>query len=161
MRRFDLGSTAFLLVLAVYVVISGFRLGFGQWREPGPGFLAVISGSGLGVLAGAWLLMVLAGRWSKGATRRFFSEPGALRKVALVGSALAAYALLLAPLGFPMATLLFMVFLLRAIQPQRWGLTLSLSCITMILCVIVFQWWLQVPLPEGPLGIHAIRRWAF
>jgi len=36
-RRYDLASTLFLMGLAAYVTISGFRLGFGQWREPGRG----------------------------------------------------------------------------------------------------------------------------
>jgi hypothetical protein len=160
-RRYDLGSTLFLLLLAVYVVTSGFRLGFGQWREPGPGFLAVLAGAILAVVAGVWFLLVLAGRWSNGAPRRFFSESGAPRKVALTALALIGYALLLTPLGFPLATLLFMVFLLRAIQPQPWGLTLVLSCFTMIVCVIVFQVWLRVQFPDGLVAADMVRRWVF
>ena len=54
MRRYDLASTLFLMVLAAYVTVSGFQLGFGEWREPGPGFLAVLSGLALGTLAACW-----------------------------------------------------------------------------------------------------------
>jgi hypothetical protein len=72
-----------------------------------------------------------------------------------------AFALLLEPLGFPLTTLAFMIFLLRVIEPQPWGLALTLSVATMILCVIVFQVWLQVQFPEGPVSIYAIRKWAF
>jgi hypothetical protein len=31
----------------------------------------------------------------------------------------------------------------------------------MVLCVLVFQVWLQVQFPEGPVSIHAFRKWAF
>jgi hypothetical protein len=54
-----------------------------------------------------------------------------------------------------------MVFLLRAIEAQRWGLTLALSIVTMVFCVVVFQLWLQVQFPEGPVSVYAIRKWVY
>jgi putative tricarboxylic transport membrane protein len=160
-RRYDLASTLFLIVLAIFVTVSGFRLGFGEWREPGPGFLAVLSGVTLGGLAAVWFGMTLAKRWGDGAARSFFAEAGGIRKFGLTAAALIAFAFLLEPLGFPLATLAFMVFLLRAIEAQHWGLTLTLSIVTMVLCVVVFQVWLQVQFPEGPVSVYAIRKWAF
>lgn len=162
MRRYDLVSTFFLTMLAVYVTISGFRLGFGAWHEPGPGFLAVLSGLVLGALAAVWFVRVLGKPRRPGeAARRFIAERGGLRKVGLTAAALAGFALLLEPLGFPLTTLAFMIFLLRVIEPQRWGLALALSLVTMVLCVIVFQFWLQVQFPEGPVSIYTIRKWMF
>jgi hypothetical protein len=72
-----------------------------------------------------------------------------------------AFAFLLEPLGFPLTTLVFMVFLLRAIEPQSWGLTLTLSIVTLALCVLVFQVWLQVQFPGGPVSVYALRKWIF
>jgi putative tricarboxylic transport membrane protein len=161
-RRYDLISTLFLMGFAAYVALSGVRLGFGEWREPGAGFLAVLSGLGLGVLAGVWFGMTLVKRWGGGSgARRFIADAGGFRKVGLTAGALVAFAFLLEPLGFPLATLAFMAFLLRAIEPQRWGLTLTLSIVTMALCVLVFQVWLQVQFPEGPVSVYAIRKWVF
>lgn len=162
MRRYDLVSTLFLIVLAAYVTGSGFRLGFGEWREPGPGFLAVVSGLVLGVLGAVWLGMTFAKpQGPRGVARRFIADTGGLRKVGLTAAALIAFALLLEPLGFPLTTLVFMMFLLRVIEPQGWGLALMLSVVTVALCVVVFQVWLQVQFPEGPVSMYAIRKWIF
>ena len=162
MRRYDLASTLFLMALAAYVTVSGFRYGFGDWHEPGPGFLTVLSGIVLGALAAVWFGMTLVKRWGGGgAARPFIADAGGLRKVGLTVMALVAFAFLLEPLGFPLATLAFMVFLLRAIERQRWALTLTVSVVTMVLCVLVFQIGLQVQFPEGPVSVYAIRKWVF
>jgi hypothetical protein len=160
-RRYDLISTGFLMAVAAYVAVSGMRLGFGEWREPGPGFLPVLFGLLLGGLAGIWFVMALAGRWIAGTGRQFIADHAGLRKFGLTAGALVAYGLLLEPLGFPLTTLAFMIFLLRAIEPQGWRLTLTLSLVTMILCTLVFQVWLQVQFPEGPISIHTLRKWVF
>jgi putative tricarboxylic transport membrane protein len=161
-RRYDLASTLVLVVLAAFVTVSGLRLGFGEWRAPGPGFLAVVSGVVLGALAAVWFgITVVAPRRPGDAVRRFVADSRSLRKVGLTASALIAFALLVEPLGFPLTTLAFMLFLLRVIEPQRWGLALTLSVATVVLCVVVFQVWLQVQFPEGPVSIHRIRQWIF
>lgn len=161
MRRYDLGSTLFLMAVAAYVIVSGFRLGFGAWREPGPGFLAVLSGMALGGLAAIWCRMAWVARRTAAPAGRFIAEAGGARKGIRTAAALAAFALLLEPLGFPLTTLAFLIFLLRTIEPQRWGLTLALSVVTTVLCILVFQIWLQVQFPEGLLGVYTIRRWVF
>ena len=162
MRRYDLASTLFLMALAAYVTVSGFRLGFGEWREPGPGFLAVLSGLALGALAACWFGMRFAKPQRSGEnSRRFIADTGGLRKVGLTAAALMAFALLLEPLGFPLTTLVFLMFLLRVIEPQHWGRALTLSVVTVVLCVMVFQVWLQVQFPEGPVSMYAIRKWIF
>lgn len=161
MRRYDLASTLFLMVLAGYVTASGFRLGFGVWREPGPGFLAVLTGVVLGLLAAVWFGMTLAMRWGTCKARPFFAGPGAVRKLMLTVTGLCAFPLLLGPLGFPLTTLAFLIFFLRAIGARRWGFTLGVSILTTVFCVIVFQLWLQAQFPDGPVSVHELRKWAF
>jgi hypothetical protein len=161
-RRYDLASTLVLIVLAAFVTVSGLRLGFGEWREPGPGFLAVVSGVVLGALAAVWFGMTVAApRRPAEAVRHFAADRRSLRKVGFAAAALIAFALLLEPLGFPLTTLAFMLFLLRVIEAQRWGFALTLSVVTVVLCVVVFQVWLQVQFPEGPVSIHSFWRWIF
>jgi len=149
------------MALGVYVIISGFKLGFGDWHEPGSGFIAVLSGSLLLVLSMLWLVMTFLKKGSLEASRKFFKKSGSYKKVSLTVFALAAYALLIKPLGFLLSTLLLMVFLLKAIEPQRWKLTLIMAITVTVLCVIIFQIWLQVQFPEGLLGIYRLKKWTF
>ena len=157
MRRYDIISTLCLMALSVYVISTGFALGFGRWSEPGPGFIAVLSGSLLFGLSAAWLIPALVRRAQ--AARRFFPETGSARKVGLIVVALAGFTLLLDWAGFLLTTFAFMLFLLRAIEPQRWRTTILLSSLTAIICLLVFQVWLQVQLPEGPVSVYALMKW--
>jgi len=156
LRRYDIISTLVLMGLSVYVVSMGFTLGYGQWSEPGPGFIAVLAGLLLFGLSAAWLIPALLRRAD--AARRFFPEPGSARKVALIVVAMAGFTLLLDRAGFLLTSLGFMLFLLRAIEPQRWRTTILLASLTAVICLLVFQIWLQVQLPEGPISVYALTR---
>ncbi len=159
MRRYDMVSTLFFLALAGYVIQAGFRLGFGTWHEPGPGFIAVLAGALLAGLSAVWLTMTLAASSDRG--RRFFKERDSLKKVLLALGALVGFALLLDRAGFLLSCLLLLLFLFRAIEPQRWPLTIALTVGVTLLCALVFQVWLQVQFPEGPISTYALLRSLF
>ena len=159
MRKYDIISTVFFAALGIYVIISGFRFGFGDWHEPGPGFIAVVSGALLLSLSALWLVMTLTKKWGMEAGKRFFKERDSSKKVLYTLLSLLGFTLLMNGLGFMIASLLFMVFLLKTVEPQRWRRTILLAFSTTILCVIVFQLWLQVQFPEGPLSIYAMMKW--
>jgi hypothetical protein len=67
--------------------------------------------------------------------------------------ALLALLLLMKPLGFTLATVLFVGFLLRAIVPQRWPVVILVTLLTAAISFLVFEVWLQAQLPRGPWGI--------
>jgi putative tricarboxylic transport membrane protein len=159
MRTYDIASTLFLMALGLYVIISGVRLGFGEWQDPGPGFIAVLSGCVLFFLSALWLMMTMAKKWGLEPTKRFFAESDSYKRVLLTLVSLVVFAALLNLIGFMIATLALLIFLFRAIDPQRWRLAIPLALGITIVCVIVFQIWLQVQLPEGPFSIYAIMRW--
>ena len=146
------------MVLGLYVITSGVRLGFGEWRDPGPGFIAVVSGAVLLFLSALWLVMTLVKKWGLEPTKRFFAESDSYKRVLLTLLSLVIFALLLDWVGFMISTLLLLVFLFRAIEPQRWKLAIPLAIGITILCVIVFQLWLQVQFPEGPFSIYNIMK---
>ncbi len=161
MRRYDMVSTLFFLALAGYVIQAGFRLGFGTWHEPGPGFIAVLAGALLAALSTAWLVVTVAGSPAGDRNRRFFKESDSLKKLLLTLGALAGFALLLDRAGFLLSCLLLLLFLFRTVEPQRWPLTIALTIGVTLLCVLVFQVWLQVQFPEGPISTYALLRSLF
>ena len=76
----------------------------------------------------------------------------ALSLVALALLAAAAYAGALEPLGFLLTTFLFLLFMLRAIEPRRWISSIAISAATAVASHLVFKVWLAVQLPAGPWG---------
>jgi putative tricarboxylic transport membrane protein len=147
------------MALGLYVIISGVRLGFGEWQDPGPGFIAVLSGCALFFLSALWLVMTMAKKWGLETTKKFFAESDSYKRVLLTLVSLVVFAAFLNRIGFMIATLALLIFLFRAIDPQKWRIAIPLALVITIVCVIVFQIWLQVQLPEGPISIYTIMRW--
>lgn len=147
------------MILGGYVIVGGWRLGFGSWGQPGSGFIAILAGSLLFGLSGLWCAMTLVKHAGTEAARRFFPVSGSPRRVLLLTLALIGFNLILEPAGFLISCFLLMVFLMRAIEPQSWRATLLFAFLTTLLCVLIFQVWLKVEFPEGVINIYAIRRW--
>jgi hypothetical protein len=76
----------------------------------------------------------------------------AWKKFLLVLGALFAFALLLKPLGFSLCTAVFIGFLLRTVQPQRWFIVGAGGVLTALGTYGIFEIWLQAQLPKGPWG---------
>jgi putative tricarboxylic transport membrane protein len=158
-RAYDVISSIAFMALGAYFIIGGRRLGFGNWGKPGSGFIAVLAGCLLFGLSGLWFAIALIEHGGAGAGRRFFPESGSLRRVLLLTLGLIGFTLLLEPVGFVLSCFLLMVFLMQAIEPQRWRTTLLFATLATVLCVLIFQIWLKVEFPEGVISVYAIRRW--
>jgi uncharacterized membrane protein len=76
----------------------------------------------------------------------------AFKRVLPVLSVLFIYAYLLTPLGFIPATILLLVFLFKAVEPQRWSWAILGAVASTLAAYCVFQLWLQCQLPPGLLG---------
>lgn len=162
MRVYDVVSTVFFLLLGLSVMAGGLHYGVGSPRNPAPGFMPFVAGavlSGLSLLA---LLRTIRRRTAEGeACRPFFPEKGAARRVVACLCALWGFWLLLPPLGFAATCLLFMLFLLRAVEPQPWGRTVGLAVAVTTVSAGLFELALKVQFPEGLLGVRRIARWMF
>lgn len=75
-----------------------------------------------------------------------------LEKTLIVLLALLAYVLLLKPLGFSLCTALFIGFLMRAVQPQRWSVVMVGAIGAAVGAYGIFEIWLKAQLPQGPWG---------
>lgn len=148
LRRDAVAATVMLLVAAAASVESARLLPYGAVRNPGPGFFPWWLGLTLGFLSLVLLVTALRGRPAEeGGT-----GGGRWGKVAGVLVALAAYALGLEPVGYPITTFLLVLFMLRVTERHRWPLALGLALLASGGSYLLFAVWLSVPLPAGPFA---------
>ena len=152
MRKFDVGSSLFLMLLGLIICWQSVRLGLGTWRAPGPGFLPFCAGCLLFLLAAA----ILAGAALKGEKERvpakFWIRPGSQRVVLSILISVVLYNILWTRLGFVLTTLLFMGFLLRGVGKRKWWVVLTGTGLTSFVAYFLFQRVLKCQLPTGFLG---------
>jgi len=146
MVRRDAAVAAMALVFGAAAAYESSKLPFGTVHNPGPGFFPWWTSAVIVLLASILLFQALRSRSS---TAR--EGPGRIAKVAALLVALSVYTFLLDPLGYPLCTFLLVLFMLRATDPQRWAVALSMAAITAVGSYIVFAIWLSVPLPWGSL----------
>jgi putative tricarboxylic transport membrane protein len=151
MKLADLWSGIFWLLISLWVIFEAFQFGIGKWKTPGPGFLPFWSGAFLACFALVQIFSTLS-------RKAAFPEKHPWEKIrwgkwGLTLLVLLGYALLLEPLGFILCTLIFMIVLLAAVEPQRWPVVLLISIVTTIASYLIFHLWLKSQLPVGILGI--------
>ena len=117
-------SSLVWLGIAIYICVGSLRLSLGTFHNPGPGFLSFYAGLILGGLA---LVVHLQSRKAPSAKRE--AEPiwrNRQRgwKMVLTVLALLVYAVGMNYLGFLISTFIFLAFLLKVIEPQRWSVAL-------------------------------------
>jgi len=144
----------------VYVVLAGWRLGFGAFESPGPGFIAVLAGSFLTLFSAANMVLTIA-KYQKIASRPFWPEPDSLRKVLLTLAAPITFTLLFDYLGFFLCTMGMLIYLFRIIHPHRIFLTFVLALTTSFACLVLFQFILKVQFPQGLIDFYLVKGWFF
>lgn len=150
-REKDRISALFWVVVAIGICFGSVRLSLGGLHKPGPGFFPFLIGSILGILS--FLIFLQSFKALPGDEKRaFWPNPKRSLKMTYILIALILYAIGMDYLGFLFSTLLFLGFLLKAIEPQRWSVVLSGSMLGTILFYGVFKYWLDIPFPTGILG---------
>ncbi len=150
----DRTSSLFWAAVALGICFGSLRLGLGELRQPGPGFVSFLAGCVLFILS---LSVFLESRKARGCSGEVKDPllPGRhdILKTAYVVIALVLYVIGMNYLGFFFATILFLGFLLRGIDPQPWRVVVIVSVLSAVVCYAVFQYWLDVQLPRGLFGI--------
>lgn len=120
----------------------------GKWRHPGPGFFPF----GLAIALILLSLALIFKCWKKDSSPPFWPERTWLRP--LLGVAiLVFYALVVDFIGFILTTFLFLVIWMWVIERLRWRTILSISVGTTVALYLIFNLFLEVPLPSGFLGL--------
>jgi uncharacterized membrane protein len=156
MKKRDRASSLFWLGFGILFVIGAWQQGLVKKGVPGPGFLPFICGIVLIGLA----LMVLIPALGSGkkedeggaAQEKFFPEKGSRQRLIYALTALVAYGICLPYLGFLLTTFVFMLFMFRLMEPQKWFRVFLLSLATALLAYLLFAA-LEVQLPQGFFGI--------
>jgi putative tricarboxylic transport membrane protein len=151
LNRDQLSSGLFFL-FGLLVCFFSIPYKLGALSAPGSGLMPFLSGAAMCCLA--------AIGFSHATLRRLRGEGwGPLMKgrvwqrgLLTLGGQLA-FLFLLQPLGFFLTTVLFMGFLLRVVVPQSWPRVITVAVLTATIAYLVFEVWLKVQLPAGPLGI--------
>jgi len=149
MKNRDLASSLFWIGFGIVFCAGGLMHGLTRSGIPGPGCLPFIVGLILVFLSLAHLFSTLMKK-KEGAN--LFPQRDSLRRLLVAILALIAYGLALKHVGYLLTTFLFMIFVLRLIEPQRWRLTLVFAFLTALVSWGLFMV-LKVELPRGILGI--------
>lgn len=142
--------------------IVGFSLGvaaaIGAKRLPGEaefGLGAAFLPFWLGVLMAALSLTLVlqAGRRSSEVEAPIWpADKPAWHRLAAMLVLLAGYVAILEPMGYGLATFLFLLCSMMALEQKRWWTTVLISVLATGALAALFRGWLWAPLPRGPWG---------
>jgi len=151
-RQDQLSGLVWLLVGLLVIIGSLSFLRTGTTHEPGPGLFPLIAGISLSLFS---LIILIKGTLVRISEKRSLGELWAgsnWKGICYVVAALLIYAAMLERVGFLLLTTFLLIYLFRAIEPQKWKLAIGLSIIASILSYLVFDRLLEGQLPRGFLG---------
>jgi putative tricarboxylic transport membrane protein len=147
----DQMSATVWLALGLIITIASVPYGLGTLDSPGTGFLPFLSGLAITLFSFIGLVHATLKR-RMGVGWKPVMRGLIWKKSLIVLLALLAYVWLLKPLGFSLCTALFIGFLLRAVQPQRWPVVMVGAIGAAVGAYGIFEVWLKAQLPRGPWG---------
>ena len=130
----EIGAVVLGLAVAALALREALGLPIGTVRNPGEGFFPLW----LAVLLVALSLLLLG----------HVLRARAGQVIGLV-AALAVYTAMLEWIGYPIATFLLVLYMVKVTHPQRWLLALAVSLLAAGGSYLLFAVWLKVPLPPG------------
>ena len=153
MKKADMITGVVLLALSGFVIQETWRMPASMTFGPGPAFLPFW----LGVLLAIFATILFASAWRRQTTEKdgesVFPGKQALWIITLVMVGLASYIFLIGVLGYLVDTFLFIVFLMKVVQREKWPLTLMIALGTTAMLFLTFQVLLQITLPSNMFGL--------
>lgn len=154
MTRNDVYGGVLIFIFGALTVALSLGMPIGTLRSAGPGLFPLSLGVLLMLLAGGFTLRsLLPNRGTQGATAASAKPGGSARPVigfmAVIGFAAGA----LEYLGYAPTAFLIVWALLQILGPRKWGGNLVIALASGAVCHIIFIRWLQIPFPQGWLGL--------
>lgn len=149
MRWPELLMAAFMLAVAVLVIIDSRRVGTG-WGDDGPksGYFPFYIGLML-ALASGWILLSQLRRWSSDTA--VFAEHAQLRLVMAVFIPMVLYVALIFGIGIYFASAVLIGYFMLRYGRYRYAITLPVAIGVPLFFYVVFERWFLVMLPKGPI----------
>jgi putative tricarboxylic transport membrane protein len=152
MKKAEMVASVILLALSGAAIWEALEMPPSASFGPGAGFLPFW----LGVLLAALATIMFVSACRRQPTGKDGASvlPGkhALLTVTSVMVGLTGYILLIEVLGYLVDTFLFVVFLMKVSQRERWLLTLEVALATTFGLFIIFQMLLRITLPSNMFG---------
>ena len=151
MRKYNLISSIFLLVLAGAIMTEASKLSFGSLRAPETGFLPFI----LSIFLALFSLVLLGQSIKEKKSKEEVSYEmrfGSWRRIGLTMGTLLLFTIFVERLGYLISSFLLVAFLLIAIEPQKWWLVIGIAVLSSIGSYVLFVLCLGITLPEGVFG---------
>lgn len=152
MRYKDIFSSLFWMVIGAGLCYGGNELELGTLHDPGSGFIFFWVGLIMVGLSLSIFIRALKEKGKAGEMRLIWSEVQ-WKKIVSVLVALFLYGYFFQTLGFILSAALLLVFLFKAVEPQRWSVAILGAVVSSLVAYVVFQVWLGSQLPKGLLDI--------
>ena len=150
MTRQDRYTSLIWGAFGLYVAFEGWRLQLGTIHQPKSGFIVFWAGM---ILFGLSMILFLKAVLTKnGEEVKHLWKGRDWPKGAKVMAALFTYALVFRLAGFLISTFFLLLFLLKGLEPQRWGAAIVITIVTILLCYLVFVVLFESQFPAGILG---------
>lgn len=148
-------SSLFWIGVGIFFCVGAFKYGITRSGIPGAGFFPLLAGFIMITLS----LVVLGSSFKKREEseillkEKFFPRRSSPKRIGLTLAGLFGYWLLLESVGFLGTTFLFLVYLLRFIEPQGWTKVLVVAVLATGISYLLFNILLKVQMPIGFLGV--------
>jgi putative tricarboxylic transport membrane protein len=152
MKNRDFFSSLFWLIIGAGVCYAGYDLELGTLHDPGSGFIFFWVGIIMVGLSLVVMVPALREKNKAGEMKVIWSKLQ-WKKIVSVLVALFLYGYFFQTLGFILSTVLLLIFLFKAVEPQRWSVAILGAILSSLVAYMVFQVWLGSQLPRGLLGI--------
>jgi putative tricarboxylic transport membrane protein len=149
----DIISSLFWLVIGIGVCCGAYELELGTLRDPGSGFMFFWAGIIMIGLSLSVLIRALKEKAVPGELKKVFWTEIQWRKIVIILAALFLYAYVFTALGFILSTIVLLIFLFKAVEPQSWTKAILGAIISTLSAYGLFHLWLGSQLPRGLLGI--------
>jgi len=151
MSKRDIIAIIFWIGLSLFFMIPSIKIGIGEIRHPGPGFMPFYVGVILLIISVCLLIKYLLCKSYQAKTEDQKKDAGSMVKIITVVASLTAYGIFLERVGFIIGTFFLVGILFKAAGVERWRFIIMGSVLTVLISYVLFTS-LGLKFPKGMLG---------